>query len=80
MGKVGTATFEDRSPDNGYFCFYPFSVSGVPVGEKSTPLSSTGQGDKGVSEGTSRTARLSFVTLELEYRPSLSTHVRKPAI
>lgn len=70
MGKVGTATFEDRSPNNGYVCIYPFSVSGVPAGEKFYTVVVDGQGDKEVSEADLTDGSLVLVTHELENKPS----------
>jgi hypothetical protein len=60
LGKVGGASFEDRSPNNGYICIYPFSVSSVPAGEKFYTVVVDGQGVRKSLRGTSQTARLSW--------------------
>jgi hypothetical protein len=69
MGEVGAPTFEDRSPNNGYVCIHPFSISGVPAGEKFYTVVIDGQGEKEVPEEDLRDGSVLLVTHKLDNQP-----------
>ena len=52
MAKIGAPTFEDRSlAGGGYVCRFPFTVGGVPAGEKFYTVVIEGHGEQDVPEG-----------------------------
>lgn len=69
MGEVGPGKLQPATSTKMNYCIHPFTVSGVPDGEKFYTIVIDKQGEKEVPEEELKGGSVVLVTSDLDNRP-----------